>query len=90
MKKIEELKKAMCNDYAPYCGCGCRVQHCPIEKFANNLESRNYIDIIEFVNKLKVNIHNDDFEQLCQDCSASEDDVFNYIDNTLKEFLNNE
>lgn len=38
----------------------------------------------EFAEKLKETIHNDDFEQLCQDGAASEDSVFWYIDQLLE------
>lgn len=40
--EINKLAKTMCSSYGPYCGCGCRVEHCPIEQFAQNAINAGY------------------------------------------------
>ncbi len=57
-KEIDKIKKDMCGDYAPYCGCGCRTQHCEIETFAKNLIEAGYGNVKqavkEFAEQLKL------------------------------------
>lgn len=54
-----------------------------------NLVDKGYGDIkqaqIDILNKLKKIIHEDDFQQLCLDGVVEEVDIFNYIDNLIKE-----
>lgn len=41
-KEIQEMAKNMCSSYAEYCGCGCRVENCPIDTFAKNAIDAGY------------------------------------------------
>lgn len=66
----------------------------PAELLTRYLQTKGYGNVKqavkEFAETIKTNIHDNDFEQLCQDGTASEKDVFYYIDNLFKELYGEE